>query len=216
MRPLSLQVGSALLELGLSLTAMGILAGLTVTGVGSLEKARQSANRQTELKKAEVALKTFVLQNNRLPFPDAGDDGLEDESSEKNNGYLPYLTLNLRIPEPGLRLRYGVWRGAGSDLVQPTKLAGKSPAQAYASAALAAASTQDATQPFIAGVDDQGNATNCSTAAVVPAYALMFASLAVASNPALCFTETPQGNQEIAFMSREEMAGWASAQMKQK
>lgn len=117
---------SARRELGFSLieVATVLLIGGLLLMLGS--RAYQNASGFTDRQAAQahlaelaVAIDSFALSRGRLPCPDTDGDGREDSCDQDSllrTGQAPYESLDLPIPEPALRARYGVYRESGEDL----------------------------------------------------------------------------------------------------
>ncbi|KRG44933.1 hypothetical protein ARC78_03745 [Stenotrophomonas pictorum JCM 9942] len=128
------QRGFNLVELSVVTGIIGLLSAL---GVGAFElygQSRDHARAQAELAEARNALRAFLVRNKRLPCPDsseaAGSSHLGRETPGTGTavascpaalrvGWLPYESLGLSLPPLEQRLRYAVYRKAGTDLTRP-------------------------------------------------------------------------------------------------
>ncbi|MCL7715155.1 prepilin-type N-terminal cleavage/methylation domain-containing protein [Stenotrophomonas mori] len=179
------QAGFSLLELAVVVAVLGVLAVSALSAFDNLGQARQHTAARAHAEAARQALHAFALRNKRLPCPDGsatGDYGREAAggtcAAGANVGWLPYESLGLATPVRGERLRYGVHRGTGADLVAPPRASADQPdlegsggfAAALARAATAAPST---TQPHYR----MGGSPDCSATAtgsvVNPAFVLV-------------------------------------------
>ncbi|MBS7456795.1 type II secretion system protein [Coralloluteibacterium stylophorae] len=178
--------GFSSLELAVCLTVMGVVAvAMSQAFSGAGEQARR-ARALADAEVAREALRTFALRELRLPCPDtsaAGDAGLEGGGGacpdDVQVGWLPYLALDLPLPEPAARLRYGVRRDGSSDLVAPTPTAFDGPGAGRLGglrAALGEAGTAAAGvgHPYFGADDGTAGATACGGPAVAnPAFVLV-------------------------------------------
>jgi type II secretory pathway pseudopilin PulG len=128
-------------ELAVALAIVGLLAW---QGVGALEATQ--AQRARAQAKQEVAtmrdrLRTFALQNKRLPCPDQTGSGWEGDATgacgSAVTGWLPYRTLGLDLPSQALRMAYAVYRvpnaadpSADADLALALERTGNAPGEA--------------------------------------------------------------------------------------
>jgi len=215
------QRGSLLLEIGFTLVVIGVMAGLATSSLNGLEQARQASKREIEIRLANQALKAFIQKAGRLPCPDLTGSGWEGDAAGQcpagvQVGRFPYVSLNMGMPDASLFLRYGVWRASGiADYVLPVDPAtGVTSAEAFVAVArFAATGAAGGGQPYVAGVNPDGRSVNCGSAAVTPAYALMFVSpeTLMGGNP-LCFFETSTSFRDLAFVTHNEILGWTAAQ----
>lgn len=114
--------GYTLLELATVLAILGVLTMTVSSAVESMHQARLYNLSQAQAETARQALRAYVLRNKRLPCPDTsthGDNGRSSTPCSASSGWLPYESLGLDTPERSRRLRYGVYRNAGIDLVDP-------------------------------------------------------------------------------------------------
>ena len=115
--------GFTILEMALSLFAIGFLMSAVPRLLSQGSATMAAAPGSQPLEAAELALKAFVLKNNRLPCPAAsGVSGTEDCS--KGEGYVPWTLLGLARPATntdGHALAYAVLRNASgsNDLAAP-------------------------------------------------------------------------------------------------
>ncbi|WP_158613467.1 type II secretion system protein [Luteimonas sp. 100069] len=181
-RPISGARGFTLVELAVVLAVLGVLALAMTSSFDSVAQARQHNAAQAHAESARLALRAFALRNRRLPCPDTttwGDVGREAGGGacgpSVNVGWLPYEALGLEIPERGARLRYGVRRGASTDLVAPGRASVDVPdleGTGGLVAALSRAATITTTsQPHYFTADPAG--PSCSGSPVNPALVLV-------------------------------------------
>ena len=118
--------GFTLLELAMSVTIIGVLGTLVTAGYSDFSQVRARARAQGEAEVAFQSVRAFALRNKRLPCPDLSSNG--DGAREglagvcppgAQIGWLPYESLGLTRPDRQARMRYGVSRSAGADLVAP-------------------------------------------------------------------------------------------------
>jgi prepilin-type N-terminal cleavage/methylation domain-containing protein len=120
--------GFTLVEVAVVAGILGLLALTMTSAFEGMEQARVQNRAQADAEAARQALRHFLLRNKRLPCPDNssyGDRGREAGGSGScpgglDTGWLPYESLGLQLPVRAQRLRYGVHRGSGADLVAPT------------------------------------------------------------------------------------------------
>lgn len=116
-----LQGGWSVLEMATVLAIVGLLAwsGLTVLEGGQARQDREQALQQAEIWRDR--LRTFALNNRRLPCPDQTGQGWEGDAAgacgTAATGWLPYRALGLDLPAEGLRAGYAVFRAA--NVAQP-------------------------------------------------------------------------------------------------
>jgi len=114
--------GYTLVELATVLVILGVLTMGMHSALESMQQARLHNAALAHAENARQALRAYLLRNKRLPCPDTtpeGDLGRSASPCNANAGWLPYETLGLETPERARRLRYGVHRSAGIDLVDP-------------------------------------------------------------------------------------------------
>src|SRR5690606_20831365 len=178
--------GFTLVEVAVVAGILGLLALTMTSAFEGMEQARQHNGAQSHAEEARQALRTFLLRNKRLPCPDNstfGDRGREANGAgscpgDLRVGWLPYESLGLQVPVRAQRLRYGVHRGTGADLVAPLPGAVDGPdlegtgglARTLATAAQAAPSTD---QPYYSAARSALDSDTCSGAEPVnPAFVL--------------------------------------------
>lgn len=109
-----LQRGWSVLEMATVLAVVGLLAwgGLTVLESGQARQDRDQALQQAEAWRDR--LRTFALNNRRLPCPDLTGQGWEGDAAGSCGaavtGWLPYRALGVDLPAEGLRAAYAVFR----------------------------------------------------------------------------------------------------------
>jgi len=113
------QAGFSLVELALSIVAMGIVAAVLTQVVPALRRSSTDAASVRNMSDVETALLAFAAINGRLPCPDTNNDGVEDSGHCVAVGTIPYATLGFSAPvlnAVGLPYKYGVYLNAGSSL----------------------------------------------------------------------------------------------------
>lgn len=109
-----LQSGLTALELAVVLAALGLLAwrGVGVLEAGQAQRVREQA--KGELQTLRDRLRTYALQNKRLPCPDLTGSGWEGDNTGAcgvaTTGWVPYQTLGMDLPTQALRASYAVFR----------------------------------------------------------------------------------------------------------
>jgi hypothetical protein len=120
------QQGFSLLELGITLAALGVLGLLLSRGYDGSDDRRSQQRARAETEQAHQALQAFMLAQHRLPCPDINGDGREGAGghcpADARSGWLPLETLGLALRADG-RPRYAVYRDAAADLVMPAAAA---------------------------------------------------------------------------------------------
>ncbi|MFN3376809.1 MAG: type II secretion system protein [Burkholderiaceae bacterium] len=181
------QRGWSVLELAMVLAIVGLLAwsGLTVLESGQARQDRDRALQQAEAWRDR--LRTFALNNRRLPCPDLTGQGWEGDAAGSCGaavtGWLPYRALGLDLPAEELRAAYAVFRLANvtspdqdADLAVQRERTGDAPGSlAYQdvwdlvrglnnATALAAAQAGGVitTQPYLTGNGGQAGAIDCA------------------------------------------------------
>ena len=100
--------GFSLVELAVTLVAIGLVSLVLVQFLGTATLQRSEAAGRDLLQRADDALLAFAMVNSRLPCPAAPGTGVED-CALGQVGLLPYRTIGL--PDAGARrIRYGVLR----------------------------------------------------------------------------------------------------------
>ena len=186
-QPQRRHAGFTLVEVAVVAGILGLLALTMTSAFEGMGQAREQNNAQAHAEAARQALRHFLLRNKRLPCPDSslyGDRGREADGAGAcpgtlGVGWLPYESLGLQVPVRTQRLRYGVHRSTGADLVAPVPGAVDGPdleglaglATALAKAAATAPST---TFPYYAANSATASSTTCSgTELVNPAFVLV-------------------------------------------
>jgi prepilin-type N-terminal cleavage/methylation domain-containing protein len=179
--------GYSLVELAVVAAILGLLALGMTSAFEGMGQAREQNGAQAHAEAARLALRHFMLRNKRLPCPDDSAYGARGrQSGTPGNcpgglsvGWLPYESLGLSIPVRAQRLRYGVRRGSGTDLVAPVAGAIDGPdlegsaglAKALKEAARTAPSS---TFPYYAASTAVATSTTCAgTDLVNPAFAVV-------------------------------------------
>jgi prepilin-type N-terminal cleavage/methylation domain-containing protein len=117
--------GFTLIELSLSLIALGLLAVVIVQLVTARQSTRDMVREHALLERADDAVTGFAFVHWRLPCPDTSGDGLENAclGNDTGVGWLPWRTLGLADARAA-GVRYGVLRSAAdSSTAQSTDLA---------------------------------------------------------------------------------------------
>ncbi|MFZ4479482.1 MAG: type II secretion system protein [Rhodoferax sp.] len=123
--------GFTILEMALSLFAIGFLlsAAPRLLEQGTVSMAASPGSQPAEA--AELALKSFVLTNSRLPCPaTSGVSGVEACGSSNSKGFVPWKTLGMARPltnANGHPFAYALLRGtndlgAQTNVFKPTYL----------------------------------------------------------------------------------------------
>ncbi len=111
--------GFALLELSLALVIIGILLGLSLNLMLHISKTNREKVDIDKIKKIREVIEGYLLKNNRLPYADVNNDGLEDVG--KYTGSIPYKTLKISRNEAsdvyGEVMKYDV---AGTAMGEPS------------------------------------------------------------------------------------------------
>jgi type II secretory pathway pseudopilin PulG len=175
--------GFSLLELAVVVCVLGVLGIAMTSAYASYAQDHDRGVAQADAELARQALRAFAARNQRLPCPDSsgsGDNGREAGggtcAASAQSGWLPYLDLDLELPTRGRRIRYGVYRATGADLVQPGDGSGVVDIdgqgafrRALAAVAAATASTD---HPFHGSVTSSGEPA-CTQADSNPAFVLV-------------------------------------------
>lgn len=85
--------GFTLIEMAIVMVIAGIVVSIMLTVMPSVIKTGKIKEARAGLSKYDYALQGYAIANNRLPFADAGVDGVEDNGVFIGN--LPYLTIGL-------------------------------------------------------------------------------------------------------------------------
>jgi hypothetical protein len=112
----SLSRGFTILEMALTLFAVGFLLSAVPQLLSRGNDALTSSPGSQPLEAAEFALKAFVYQNYRLPCPaDSSVSGTENCSNSK--GFVPWKTLGMARPATNSRgypFAYGILKGSNN------------------------------------------------------------------------------------------------------
>ena len=122
-------LGFSLLELSLVLVALGVLGLLAHFAFSGMDEARKRRQGEAEIAVARAALRTFLLNNNRLPCPDTASPPTGGENCGVGDevGHLPYVTLGMTVMAHN-RMLYGVYRAASpNDITVAAERTGDSP-----------------------------------------------------------------------------------------
>jgi len=216
-----------MVELGAVLVVFGCLGTAYLGALASTEKLREEMGEQSALSAAEQQIRAFALREKRLPCPDVAGTGWEDGSctaaapgTRHRVGGLPYNTLQMENPvlQGGGVIRYGVWRHAGSDLgtnqIPATDVDGgprflRNLGMAADPVVTPAPTTN---QPFVAGLDANGKAVDCSVVANNPAFVLAVAPLRKETPGSQnCFSD--ETNRGMKAVGRQELLGWIQSRL---
>ncbi len=181
------QAGFTLVELAVVAGVLGLLAIAMTSAFDSMGQAREHNAAQAQAESARQALRHFALRSKRLPCPDTstyGDAGREAAGAGScppgtTVGWLPYEALGLQVPVRAQRLRYGVRRDPGADLVAPIPYAVDGPdleggAGLATSLALAATTPASTAQPYYATSTATSSGADCTgTVLVNPAFVVV-------------------------------------------
>lgn len=182
------QAGWSLIEMTAVLAVVGLLAWSGAAALDQAEISRSRAQAQQWGETLRDRLRSFALQNRRLPCPDVVGQGWEGDSSGSctaaTTGWLPYRTLGMDLPAPGLRAAYAVFRSPNTgdetedaDLALKLERTGDAPGsptyqdpqdfiRALNNAATLAAAAPTGvltTQPYTTGDEGPLGAVACST-----------------------------------------------------
>jgi len=117
------QAGWSLIEMAAVLAVVGLLAWSGAAALDQAEISRSRAQAQQWGETLRDRLRSFALQNGRLPCPDVIGQGWEGNASgtctSDTTGWLPYRTLGMDLPAPALRAAYAVFRSP--NVADPTQ-----------------------------------------------------------------------------------------------
>lgn len=181
--------GYTLVEVAVVAGVLGLLAMTMTSAFEGIQQTRVQNAARADAESAYQALRAFALRNKRLPCPDGstyGDRGREADGGTcpagLDKGWLPYEALGLQVPVRSARLRYGVHRSSGADLVAPVPGAIDSAdleGSAGLATALAALGTLNTSAPssahpyFATSVATETSATCTGSGLVNPAFVLV-------------------------------------------
>lgn len=214
------QSGSLLVEISLAMMAMGALALVAVPMLSGTKKNQDRALAGNSLMLAEQAVRTFILREKRLPCPDPVGGGYEARDADGQcppglaTGFLPYAALQLDKPAIDGVVRYGVWRGAGADLANraaSTVADGASDGSQQLLDALARAlkSPPGTALPYVARLNGQLQHVDCTAASDNPAFVMAVQASASVAGSALCFADDRAAGNQVRWVGRQELLGWA-------
>ncbi len=213
------QRGSLLLELGLTLLILGALAVASFALFGDADRVRKEQAARAVLASTEAAIKAFVLREKRLPCPDPLGNGLEGGGACSpliDVGFVPFLALGIEEPriDGNRRLRYGVWRGPLSDLVQPNaigipRLSDLDGSRTFLQTAVNAAAVTglDTTKAYVPQEVAGTRMPDCGQVRSNPAFVLA-PEAAPGSTPNRCFGVVPDSSGMAMGVERSELVGW--------
>ena len=146
----SRSAGFTILEMALSLFATGFLLSAVprLLQQGNVSMAAAPGSQPAEA--VELALKAFVLKNNRLPCPaSSGTSGTESCGGANSKGFVPWAALGLARPATnvdGHAFAYAILRGSNdlgvaSDVFAPSYLENTGTYYAATTATASAAQT---------------------------------------------------------------------------
>ncbi len=115
------QSGFSLIELGVALVALGIIAASLLAYFRFAGQEQVLAEQRDLLHDAESALIGFAYHQHRLPCPDSSGDGIEDCTADAQVGQLPWRTIGLPNATAG-EFKYGVYRQADTAATQDRDL----------------------------------------------------------------------------------------------
>ncbi len=119
------QAGFSLVELGVALVVLGLLAMGAVAFMHTAGQQRAALAQTDLMTRAQQSVLGFVYAQHRLPCPAIDDAGVEacgTPTAPHHVGKLPWRSLQL--PEgSAARLKYGVYRAAHANSWQNTDLA---------------------------------------------------------------------------------------------
>lgn len=213
--------GMTIIELAM---VLGGAALLTLGGAALLQSQQikeQDDQMQRWLADVELGLWQYIQRYHRLPCVDANGDGLEDRSSgacaaSANAAGLPIRTLGVAPLPVGtdLRVRYGVWRQATSDLTREATPSitdalhdPDGSADFLRRAHAAASEPTPLDQPQAAGMDANGPRADCAQSDVYPAAIVEVRRISAANAAAseLCFSQATSA--AVMAIGRYELLG---------
>lgn len=122
------QRGFSLVELGVALVILGLLAMGAVAFMRTVGQAR-AAEAQTDLmNRAQQSVEGFLYAHHRLPCPSNDTSGVEacgTSAAPNQVGLLPWRTLQLPTSTAS-NLKYGVYRASNANAWEDTDLAAAS------------------------------------------------------------------------------------------
>lgn len=198
------QAGGLLLEVSLVLLVVGLLTVATFEIHSAMRQRQQTTDARHVLQALDAAVRVFAIREQRLPCPDTGVDGLEAGGVAgclALAGGVPFITLGIEAPRlpKGLVLRYGV----------APALFGTSEPRFLVRALAASRLSEGTSQPYVAARDSAQFFSDCSVAALNPAYVLMWMPRgAEQATPPLCFRESSDGAMGVMAVGRVELLGW--------
>lgn len=177
-------MGVTLVELAVVLSIIGLLSVVVSAGYADIAQKRASIAAQADAEVARQAVRAFVLRNKRLPCPDSspfGDVAREGVGGGcppgAQVGWLPYESLGLTRPDRAARLRYGVSRSAGADLVSPPAVTTgpdiDRTARLRAALGAAARLPTGTDRPFLTGPGTAASPEDCARPQSNPAFVLV-------------------------------------------
>lgn len=129
-RPRAGDAGFTLIEIALVLMIVGLMVGGGIYGIESYRERARIITTETNLRRVDAAITTFVAYRGRLPRPaanEAGAEGALDGSDDITEGLLPWDDLGLTMTEArdgwDQPLRYVVFDDAADD-DEPLRCAG--------------------------------------------------------------------------------------------
>jgi hypothetical protein len=214
------QRGGFLLEVALVLVAVGALTVATFEAQSALQQRQQQAGATNILMATDAAIRKFVVRNRRLPCPASGNSGVEaggEAGCGSIVGSVPFVTLGLEVPAlpGGLVIRYGLAESLVTPGVDPLQDSLLHRAAKLIAPSLDSGGTTGA--PYLAGTDAARLFANCDSAALNPAYVLMWrpqAGAGVPSVPMLCFRESADGSMGVLAVGGPEFFGWLHSALK--
>lgn len=195
------QRGAALLEVSLGLLIVGVLTVATFELQSAMRKRQMNKDMGHVLQSVDAAVRMFVVRQKRLPCPDAAGTGVETGGNAGCGvltGGVPFVSLGLDLPPlPGGKvLRYGVsgamFSAADTPLLVRARLA----------------SLGAGAGPYVAAPDASRRFTSCGSAALHPAYALMWMPSGTPVSDPNCFHESRDGEMGVLAVGRVEFLGW--------
>lgn len=211
------QHGTLLLEIGIAMLVLCVLASTSFSALQSADTHRKRQTTELQLERIKKSVLAFVLVNRRLPCPDLMGTGLEGNGSTAcppgaTVGGVPFRTLGIELPPLATdqSLRYGVFRRfPDADLGNPPAgAAGIGAAAALRLASAAALVGSVAAQPGVPAMDSTGHAVDCAASLDAPAFVISWGS-ASEVGAGLCFPVPYRDPGALAMVSRTEFSGWA-------
>lgn len=121
--------GFTAVELAVVLSVVGLLVWFVSAAFMNTEDVVDRDAAGAHAAEVRYQLRAFARINHRLPCPDVDGDGLESLDEDglcpggRQVGFVPYESLDMALPGPGLAAFYGVFRAPSSDAAADADLA---------------------------------------------------------------------------------------------